>query len=347
MLDRMCDKNESFIIQNYLVSVDFHQLGQDKMFNRGVGPNLTLKKTQEFNDVLIRKPEVGDKILVVSFTGLGPIKFKTIISSILGYYLIIDMPKLISSGIILTIDELRIIGFVSPIKLKQNFLVGITLKNILPSFTTINPNPTIYPVFLISSKMTGSAVSLSSNLLITNAHVVQNSLDCKIHQINTLGKVIKKGKVLDLALIQCEHTGLIPKLAKTFYEGEEVYSAGFGLFKLNNLLVTCGYLSKIIYHQGFPVIAMISCKTFNGQSGGGIFNAKNELVGIITANAQNQNDRIYEDLGFCILNTMFFQFSNENFIEDLKFPYQWNEESQEFSDLFSFQTTSYLPYPKL
>ena len=195
--------------------------------------------------------------------------------------------------------------------------------------------------------MQGSAVAISKNLLITNAHVVRNSkfLEvCRGTSVKNRGRVMKAGKVLDLAMVECAGNTEIARLAQRFWEGERITTVGYG-FGSDTPLVTQGYLSKVVYYHGFPVLGMISAKTFNGQSGGGVFNTQMELIGIITANAENKNDRIYEDLGFCILNTVFPVLQNS--IRSLRFNYLWEETRKEFVDLFNFQTTSYLPQPKV
>ena len=345
----------SILIQNYLISIICDNLYFSNIDDlRNFYLDIHIEENDEKNNSSIYKAVVGEEIIITAVQKESSFTCESIISKVIGNFFLVDMPFLPCSGIIYSNSQEFIIGFLLPAKVPHGFMLGMALSNYLPYLITKSSKQTIYPVFPVFSRMQGSAVAITENLLITSAHVVKEANNIKILNIspypkeNLRGEVNKIGKILDLALVITQSPLNYCKLAQRFYEGEKITCVGYGFFDLKEPLITQGYLSKIVYYCGYPVIAMISAKTFNGQSGGGVFNSNSELIGIITANAHNQNDRIYEDLGFCILNTMFSSLSKEENIQAYrKLPYLWEEESKSFNDLFTFQTTTYLPSPKL
>lgn len=332
---------ENFFLQNYVLRV------WEFVGNKTEKPvvKVEAEKVDGFCRVFLKKPVSGMEICVVGIVGRERVRVKSVVSYVFEEFFFIDMSPLVSSGEVYTENEDFFIGFVMKSTMKPGFSLGLHLFYYFPECSVPAPVEIQYPVYLVASAMQGSIVSLGRNLFITNAHVVKGSINAKISDSKKSyqGTVLKTGKILDLSLIHCDIPSHSPSiLAKKFYEGEKIITVGFGISS-KIPLVTHGFLSKIVYYQGFPILAMISAKTFNGQSGGGVFNSNQELIGIITANVENQTDKIYLDLGFCILNPVFSEVLKGN----IGFNYLWEEENDYFRGLFNFQTTLQLPHPKI
>lgn len=303
-----------------------------------VKPVIEVTENKECNQAYLEYPQNSQEVFV---KGLNPkINLRSMISQVIHPYFLIDLPYLIHIGVVYTTTESNILGILIPVQLNQNFQVCITFSDYFPRLTIPGPVLFEYPVLKIASTMTGSGVIIAQNTLITNAHIIKDSKSAKVQGVRNRARVLAKGKVLDLAILNCKLAVPPAVLAKKFIQGEKVFSVGFGLYLSEKPLITHGYLTKIISYNGTPLLGMISCQTFNGQSGGGVFNANNELIGIITANVEDLNDKVHEDLGFCILNTTFPTKATE-------YPYLWDFTHKEFAELFTFQTTKYLPYPKI
>ncbi|OMJ77576.1 hypothetical protein SteCoe_22824 [Stentor coeruleus] len=314
----------------------------------GVGVKVKVEKTDGNKGFEVGIGCSGQEVIAILNTSFGVIETETIISLVLFPYMLIETFPEYSSGLIISQNKKLFIGFLLPIQYKNLFSIAYSIIPHLP-----NPPITLYPqnlypsIHQIFSALSGSTVCIGPGIFITNAHVVRKHQKSRIKGFNEVFKTIKVGKVLDLALIKGENVVEPVKIAERIWEKEKVYAVGFGLVNGNEILVTKGYLNKIIYVNGVPVLGMISAKTFNGQSGGGIFNEKKELIGIITSNAENVNDEVYESLSLCILFPAFASRSIPYSFDDIVLSYLWDYVDEKFAELFTFQTTTYLPTPKI
>lgn len=290
----------------------------------------------------------GQEVIAILDTPFGIIETQTIISLVLFPYMLIETFPEYTSGLILSQNKKLLISFLLPIQYKNFFSIAYSITPHLPyPPTTLYPQSLYSGVYQISSALTGSTVCIGPGIFITNAHVVRNHQQSRIKGFYNNFKTIKVGKILDLALIKGNNVVEAVKIAQRIREKEVVFAVGFGLVNSDGLLVTKGYLNKIIYVNGVPVLGMISAKTFNGQSGGGVFNEKNELIGIIMSNAENVNDEIYESLSLCVLYPAFDSRASPYSFDDVVLSYLWDYVDEKFAELFTFQTTTYLPTPKI
>lgn len=157
----------------------------------------------------------------------------------------------------------------------------------------------------------GSCVLLNLHTLVTNNHVIKPLKDdVKCHVIVNYAPVSITDNVaipfenLDLAFIrlseetQAHFAGIQPTkmaFADNLHVGDPVTTAAYGLiYNLKNTeaLRSSGYVSAKISQTPFenspkvPCMIISSAACWNGSSGGGLFNSRGSLVGIICSNAQ-------------------------------------------------------------
>lgn len=303
-----------------------------------------IQKTLEIDKVNVKVPGIGEKVFLEIKGELVTLKVKSIVSGFENNFLLLDTTPLHFYGFIYA-ENGSFLGFVLPVSISSQMTVGVSVSYWFKKdfFFTVK-NYFVVQVFKVFSGMQGSGVIVSDDYIVTNAHVIGNSSTCFINSGKNTGSLLKKGKILDLALLKLSNKETPSRLAPTFYEGQKIFTVGFGILNNDTPLITSGYLTKIVYFQGQALLGMINAKTFNGQSGGGVFNENKELIGIITANAQDTSDGIYEDLGFCILNTAFKLYLETKDNWALRV---FDNESLDLKSLCEFQTTKYLPSPKM
>lgn len=301
-----------------------------------------VKKTSELSDEKVKVPQVGERVLLRIISDFGVLNIKSTVSAFENHFILLDASPLNYFGYIYS-ESGAFIGFVLPVSIGSQLTAGMAITYVFNIETSVKCSFDV-PVFKVYSEMQGSGVVVSDDYIVTNAHVVRNSTTCSILSGKNTGKLVKKGKILDLAILKLSNKQTSAKLATAYFEGQQIFTVGFGIIEGQIPLITSGYLTKIVYYQGQAILGMINAKTFNGQSGGGVFNENKELIGIITANGQDVTEGIYENLGFCILITAFQEFLlSKNFMA-LKI---FDDESLDLKALCEFQTTKYLPSPKL
>lgn len=178
----------------------------------------------------------------------------------------------------------------------------------------INFDPeTLYnSVMVVYTKSSvGSGFAISQNTIITNAHVVEDADDVTIklyNHKNIYGKVVKKDKDRDLALIEVEEnlTPLNFNYDENLAIGTEVYAIGAP--KDIPYTMTKGIISAKDREIGSCKYIQIDASINAGNSGGPLVNENGEVIGINTLKMTNA-----EGIGFAIGTS-----DINNFINDIE-----------------------------
>ncbi|KAI3404201.2 hypothetical protein KGF56_002962 [Candida oxycetoniae] len=197
----------------------------------------------------------------------------------------------------------------------------VTIEKSIPTYTPTPPPPPtptyahnqlVLPLTVSNGKdyTWGSCITYKPNILITNSHVIlpyTNSThrykSAEIHYNNKVIALTLKDKIiipsldLDLSFIFLAqspfHTAISP--SSEFKVEEEVYTQSFGLFLHHNQtmplisygIINCIYSIKTTNNlRCIPGLIVSSASSYNGCSGGALFNINHQLVGIICCNAE-------------------------------------------------------------
>jgi S1-C subfamily serine protease len=131
----------------------------------------------------------------------------------------------------------------------------------------------------------GSAVAISTNLLLTNFHVVKEGYSILVRQgeRETIGKIVAKDEARDTCVLAVENSLLSPVRSMQIFEklavGQKAYTIG-APFGLENTLGD-GLISGLRVVEGRKLI-QTTAQISNGSSGGGLFDDCGNLVGITT-----------------------------------------------------------------
>ncbi len=130
----------------------------------------------------------------------------------------------------------------------------------------------------------GSGVAIAPNLLITNCHVVQNGSSVRISRDHKkwAARLVEALPNHDLCGLRPAHLDLEPvsiRSSSTLETGESVYAIGApeGL----ELTFSQGVISALRETGGVHMV-QTSAPTSPGSSGGGLFDAEGNLVGVTT-----------------------------------------------------------------
>lgn len=317
-------------------------------------PKLLIEKSVKFTEVSFKIPRVADKVMILSnseahgMSKLNQVFKRTGLISLIfnKSVMMIDTAKLPnSSGALITSVDMKIIyGIVLPCTSNQSFEFGILFSSIYNDIHEMNRIPDIHSVFdgvvKVYAKMLGSGVVIGNNLIVTNSHVAYGSKYIDIHQKTTKfkGKLRYASVFIDLAFIEISENLIPVRKANYFVYGETVYALGFGLFNPSDLeypLITIGSISKVVYYKNKPVAIHFNAQSFNGHSGGGVFNVNGELIGIIVSNAKEKEGKIIPTLNLCIPHTLF----NDEVLLNNKDPL--------LAEIFNYETVRILPDAKL
>lgn len=163
----------------------------------------------------------------------------------------------------------------------------------------------------------GSCVKLKKDTLVTNYHVIKpfirlDTVVCSIvlgkdHSLvlESRNSVVVPFVDLDLAFIHLSEKNQLAldhiKCAPIGFASEqniadEVFTVGHGLLLNDSFLdpiVSKGHLCSVTNHNPYrseypriPCMLVASSQCWNGSSGGGIFDSKGRLIGIVSSNAQ-------------------------------------------------------------
>lgn len=183
-----------------------------------------------------------------------------------------------------------------------------------PDAKTLSNISCVFPIILEQNKERiswGSTVLINKTTFVTNLHVVDPFLQNKDFRCRILVEKnnyieIKRSNIkvpfgnLDLVFIilpehQKDSLSLLPAdVGTSLYKGK-VYSVGYGLFyneQIRRPLISKGQISTMKLTRALrtgsviPTMTIATSSCWNGSSGGGLFNSKDKLVGIICSNAQ-------------------------------------------------------------
>ena len=173
-------------------------------------------------------------------------------------------------------------------------LRSLTRTNLEPAELFKKVAPAIYAVLTSGSRdqmlagrdvSQGSAVAVSKQELITNCHVVENSPFIVVIQKDhvTEAKLVKSNQASDRCVIRVESVGLSSiqgvRIFSDLSVGERVYSVGTP----SGLEQTLGegLISGLRENKGIKLI-QTTAPISPGSSGGGLFDASGNLIGITT-----------------------------------------------------------------
>jgi serine protease Do len=162
---------------------------------------------------------------------------------------------------------------------------------------------------------TGSGVLIAPDLIVTNAHVVEDGQTFAIGPARDAGTVIAVDAGHDLALLRCRtHGAPLPlRIGSPLFLGEDIMAAGFPLIDVlgADLKVTTGNVSGLTGGGGDVARFQFSAPIGSGSSGGAIIDEFGNLVGVTSASLAHQNMRergsISENVNFGIRAALVYE----------------------------------------
>lgn len=161
-----------------------------------------------------------------------------------------------------------------------------------------------------ASDWSGTGFALKNGYIVTNFHVVDGAKSIEVHGVNGnsssdyAASVVATDKTNDLAIIQITDSrftgfGNIPYSIKSQMVdvGEDVWVLGYPLTQVlgNEIKLTNGVVSSRSGYQGDVSTYQISAPVQPGNSGGPLFDAKGNIVGIVNAGVPGA-----ENVGYAI-----------------------------------------------
>jgi S1-C subfamily serine protease len=207
---------------------------------------------------------------------------------------------------IATSDEPEISDISSPV-LDEEALLERLEARLRPQFSTELTQATAYNILnstvrILTGPRAGSGVVVFEatkddkfySYILTNAHVVNNNNEVKVERFNYLnhqnissitsytGKVIDSSQELDLAIVQVESGASIGPVARfdtlgiesKLLQHQKIFISGCALGKPP--FITHGNVANIEATQ-----VVVTAFSIFGSSGGGVFNIRGELVGLV------------------------------------------------------------------
>lgn len=161
-----------------------------------------------------------------------------------------------------------------------------------------------------SGEWSGTGFALKNGYIVTNYHVVDGAKSIEVHGVNGnassnyTASVVATDKTNDLAIIHITDSrfigfGNIPYAIKSQMVdvGEDVWVLGYPLTQVlgNEIKLTNGVVSSRSGYQGDVSTYQISAPVQPGNSGGPLFDAKGNIVGIVNAGVPGA-----ENVGYAI-----------------------------------------------
>ena len=169
----------------------------------------------------------------------------------------------------------------------------------------------------LDSDKIGSGFYINSNgYLITNEHVVESckKVWVKDEDGNNAGLIIRKDKVLDLAIIKVNKK--IEKYAKfgSIRTGEDAIALGYPLGETlgSEIKVTKGNIAALSGFKGDQNFLQFTAPIQPGSSGGPLLNERGNLVGVSTANLEGV---MFQNINFAVKGTIVQKFLAKNNID--------------------------------
>ncbi|UYV16518.1 S1C family serine protease [Porphyrobacter sp. ULC335] len=162
---------------------------------------------------------------------------------------------------------------------------------------------------------TGSGVLIAPDLIVTNAHVIEDGQRFEIGPARDVAVTLAVDAQHDLALLRCQTAGapLPLRIGSPLFLGEDIMAAGFPLIDVlgADLKVTTGNVSGLTGGGGDITRFQFSAPIGSGSSGGAIIDEFGNLVGITSASLAHDNMRnrgsISENVNFGIRAALVFE----------------------------------------
>ena len=162
---------------------------------------------------------------------------------------------------------------------------------------------------------TGSGVVIDRNLVITNAHVIEDGQTFSVGRSGDRLVPLAIDPMHDLALLQGPVSGapLPLRIGSPLWLGEPVLAAGYPLMDVlgSDLKVTTGNISGLTGSSGDTSRFQFTAPIGSGSSGGAILDEAGNLVGIIAAALSHRNlherGSISENVNFGIKAALVFE----------------------------------------
>lgn len=197
----------------------------------------------------------------------------------------------------------------APAVVSESMTVSQIVDAVSESVVEINTNVETTNFFMqqVTAQAAGSGVIIQEDgYIVTNCHVVEGASDITVRLKNGESypaKLIGSDSQTDLAVIQIEADGLKVSpmgSSSALQVGEEAVAIGNPLGELGGT-VTNGIVSaldrEITIGNETMTLLQTNAAISPGNSGGGLYNNKGELIGIVVAKASGSNA---EGLGFAI-----------------------------------------------
>ncbi|WP_022675138.1 S1C family serine protease [Novosphingobium sp. B-7] len=162
---------------------------------------------------------------------------------------------------------------------------------------------------------TGSGVIVGSNLIVTNAHVIEGGTSFFLSRTRTFVTALAVDELHDLALLQGNVQGepLPLRLAAPLWLGESIMASGFPLMDLlgGDLKVTTGNVSGLTGGMGDVSRFQFTAPIGSGSSGGAIIDEAGNVVGITSASLAHRDVRkrgsISENVNFGVKASLVYE----------------------------------------
>lgn len=161
----------------------------------------------------------------------------------------------------------------------------------------------------------GSGVIIGPNLVVTNAHVIEDGGSFQMGRIRSELTPIAVDEAHDLALLEGQVSGspLPVRLGSPLWLGEAIMASGYPLMDVlgADLKVTTGNVSGLTGKSGDISRFQFTAPIASGSSGGAIIDEFGNLVGITSASLAHENMRergsISENVNFGIRSSLVFE----------------------------------------
>lgn len=172
-------------------------------------------------------------------------------------------------------------------------------------------SPSVFKVAVVSSDGTsqGSAVAVSTSELLTNCHVLEGAQSVTLHQgkLSRSAQIVRANPAADRCVLAVSEANLKPIRGVREYADLQIGEPVFTLGSPSGLELTLanGLLSGKRVEGGFDYV-QTTAPISPGSSGGGLFDARGNLVGITTMVLAGR-ERLNQSLNFAIPAQAFWQ----------------------------------------